>query len=334
MYKLYSAVVELTSECNANCRHCIVDAGKKKKNELSSDRIIRLLEELNDEGCQEVVFTGGEPFLREDWILFLQKAKALGMQSIVMTNGLKVDNYIIEVLKMYNVTVGLSLDGADSKTHDKIRGVSGIFEHTVELIKKLKKAKVYTVIATTVMQSNFSQLDKIKDLLIKLKAEAWQLQIVKPCKRLPESELLSEEQYYNLAEKIVEYRKKYLRKINIVESDCIGYNSVMTKDLYIKEWCGCECGINSVSITSDGIVKGCSNMNGFDEGNITDVPFSTIWQSHEKFSYNRRPNMNKLKGFCSKCEHKYLCRGGCPINPKTSDGGAYCLHKIETVGYN
>lgn len=334
MYKLYSAIVELTSECNAHCRHCIVDAGKRKDNELSTERIFCLLEELNDEGCQEVVFTGGEPFLREDWTLFLQKAKALDMQIIIMTNGLIVNDSIINILKMYNVTVGLSLDGADSEVHDGIRGVSGIFEHTVELIKKLRKAGVYTVIATTVMQSNFNQLDKIKDLLIKLKAEAWQIQIVKPCKRLSNGELLSEELYYKLAEKIVEYRKKYGRKINIVESDCIGYNSVLTKDLYIQNWCGCECGINSVSITSDGFVKGCSNMNGFDEGNITDTPFKEIWQSHEKFTYNRRPDINNLKGFCSKCEHKYVCRGGCPINCKTPDGGAFCLHKIETVGYN
>ena len=334
MYKLYSAVVELTSECNAHCRHCIVDAGNKGNNELSSEKIIRLLEELNDEGCQEVVFTGGEPFLRDDWALFLQKANALNMQSIFMSNGLLINDHVINVLKMYNVTVGLSLDGANSETHDSIRGVAGIFDHATELIKKLRKAGIYTVIATTVMNSNFDQLDKIKDLLLKLKAEAWQIQIVKPCKRLPEGELLTEEQYYRLAEKIVEYRKKFSKKINIVEADCIGYNSVLTKDLYIQNWGGCECGINSVSITSDGTVKGCSNMNGFGEGNIANSAFKDIWESHEKFPYNRRPDITKLKGFCSKCEYKYVCRGGCPVNCRATDGSAYCLHKIETVGYN
>lgn len=332
MYKLYSATVELTGKCNANCKHCIVNANSSNKADLSTERIIRLIEELGDEGCKSITFTGGEPFLREDWPLFLHKAKALNMRIVMMTNGLKIDDSVIKILKNFNVSIGLSLDGADSNTHDEIRGVNGIFKHSVEILKKLRKAGVYTVVATTVMQSNFNQLDQLKDLLLKLKVEAWQLQIVKPCPRLPDGELLTEEQYYQLAQKIVEYRKKYLNKINIVEADCIGYNSALSKDLYIKEWLGCGCGINYASIGSDGTVKGCPNMT-INEGNISETPFKEIWQSHDKFIYNRKPSVENLKGFCSKCEHKYVCRGGCPVNQKTKDGGTICLHKIETVGY-
>ncbi len=333
MYKLYSATLELTRKCNAKCRHCIVNAGAEKDNELSTERIMNLLEELSDEGCSNIVLTGGEPFLREDWALFLQKAKALNMQIVMMTNGLKLDDNIIKILKRFNVTIGISLDGAEAKTHDMIRGVPGIFEHFKEVLPKLRKAGVYAVVATTVMKSNYNELDRIKDLLLKLKAEAWQIQVVKPCSRLLESELLSEQEYYKLAEKIAEFRQKYGKKMNIVESDCIGYNSILTPKLYIKEWAGCECGINSVSIESDGNVKGCPNMNN-SEGNISNIPFRDIWQSHESFKYNRKPNVDSLEGFCKQCEHKYVCRGGCPTNCKTKDGGAYCLHKIETVGYN
>lgn len=332
MYKLYSATVELTGKCNANCKHCIVNANSSRENELSTERIIRLIEELNDEGCKSITFTGGEPFLREDWPLFLQKAKALNMRIVIMTNGLKIDDSVIKILKSFNVSIGLSLDGADSATHDGIRGVTGIFEHSAEILKKLIKAGVYTVVATTVMQSNYNQLDKIKDLLLKFKVKTWQIQIVKPCPRLPKEELLTEEQYYKLAQKIVEYRKKYLSKMNIVEADCIGYNSVLSKDLYIQGWRGCECGINYVSIASDGSVKGCPNMTIL-EGNIRNDSFKEIWQDHDKFPYNRKPSVAGLKGFCTECEHKYVCRGGCPVNPKTADGGAFCLHKIEKIGY-
>lgn len=331
MYRLYGATIELTRKCNARCKHCIVDAAVEKNNEMSSERIMSLLEELHDEGCQTVTFTGGEPFMREDWALFLQKAKALNMQIVMMSNGLAINDHIIKTLKLFDVTLGISLDGADKNTHDKIRGINGIFDHFVEIIPKLKKAGVYTSVATTVMQSNFNELDRIKDLLLKLKLDAWQIQVVKPCSRLLDSELLTESQYYKLAEKIVEYREKYEKKMMIVEADCIGYNSVLTPKLYIKDWAGCECGINSVSIESDGNVKGCPNMNN-SEGNISDIPFRDIWQSHDTFAYNRKPNIKNLKGFCTQCEHKYVCRGGCPTNCKTTNGSAYCLYKIETVG--
>lgn len=332
MYKLYNATFELTRKCNARCRHCIVDALMEKENELSKEQILELIEQLHDEGCKTIVFTGGEPFLRDEWPLFVQKANALDMQIVFMTNGLKVTDTVIKILKMFGVSLGISLDGPDAQTHDSIRGVKGIFQNFVELIPKLKEAGIYVSVPTTVMQSNFDKLDEIRDLLIELGVNSWQIQIVKPATRLAEDELLTEEQYYKLAEKIVEYRKNYDNKIKITEADCIGYNSKLTPGLFFQDWRGCECGIYSVSIESDGNVKGCPNMNN-SEGNVQEKSFSKIWQDHNSFKYNRFPDLSSLKGYCTQCDHKFVCRGGCPTNPQTKKmQNPYCLHKIEQAG--
>lgn len=333
MYKLYNATIELTRQCNARCKHCIVDASTKKENELTTDRVLSLIEELHDEGCEDITFTGGEALLRRELPLFLQKAKSLNLRPVLMTNGLLLNDSTIQMLKIFDVTLGISLDGATAETHDSLRGVPGLFDHICKIIPKLKNAGIYTAIPTTVMQSNYHELDKIKDLLLKLKVDSWQIQVVKPCSRLNNAEILTEQQYYDLAKKIVDYRKKYNKKMLIVESDCIGYNSVLSKDLYINTWSGCECGIYSVSIESDGNVKGCPNMNN-SEGNISDIPFKTIWQDHSSFSYNRRPNINNLNGYCNECIHKYICRGGCPTNAYTKNNNPYCLYKIETIGFD
>ncbi len=332
MYKLYSATIELTRKCNARCKHCIVDALYPKEQEMSSERIIKLIEELHDEGCKDIVLTGGEAFLRKEWPLYVQKIKSLNMTPVIMSNGYLINDATINILKMFGVSLGISLDGPDSETHDSIRGVKGIFDNFVNIIPKLKKAGIFVSVPTTVMRSNFDKLDAIRDLLIKLKVESWQLQVVKPCNRLLEDEILTEEQYYELAQKIVYYREKYSKKIDIIESDCIGYNSLLSPKLYIKNWRGCECGIYSVSIESDGNVKGCPNMNN-SEGNICQTSFKEIWQNHNNFKYNRFPSVDNLDGFCKECEYKYVCRGGCPTNPRTKKtNSAYCLHKIETVG--
>ena len=120
--------------------------------------------------------------------------------------------------------------------------------------------------------------------------------------------------------------------INITEADCIGYNSLLTPDMGIKDWSGCTCGINTVCIESDGNVKGCPNMHN-SEGNIQQRPFKEIWYDHNSFKYNRCPSVEHLTGFCQECEYKYVCRGGCPINPKSpKTNSAFCLHKIEQKG--
>ena len=70
------------------------------------------------------------------------------------------------------------------------------------------------------------------------------------------------------------------------------------------------------------------------EGNIINSNFKDIWQSHNSFSYNRKPSIDNLTGYCTECAHKYICRGGCPTNAKTEKNNPYCLYKIEQVGFD
>lgn len=334
MYKLLSSTIEITRRCNAKCIHCIINAGHTMPVELSTQEILTLIEDMSDFGCQSIALTGGEPFLRKEWPLFLQKINSLDMQAIFMTNAMLVNDDVLDILKLYpNTAIGISLDGPDKETHDYVRGISGIFEHFCNIVPKLKEIGIYVAIPTTVMQSNYDKLDDILNLLISLGVDAWQLQIVKPSERLPKDELLTEKQYYDLAKKITEYRENYLDKINIMESDCIGYFSQLQPKLHIQNWRGCECGIYSVSIEADGNVKGCPNMNN-SEGNIKTRPFKEIWADHNSFKYNRSPQIELLKGYCNECKHKYICRGGCPTNPRTQQGSAFCLYKIEQQGFD
>ena len=334
MYKLVSATIEITRKCNAKCIHCIVDAGKEQPNELTTSEIIKLIEDMSDYNPKYITLTGGEPFSREDWPLYLQKITSLGIKPMILTNGMLINDDVINILRLYPALgIGISLDGANKETHDYIRGVNGIFEHFCKIVPKLRKTGLYVGIPTTVMQSNYNQLDDILKLLLELKVSTWQLQTVKPNKRLPEAELLTEEQFYKLAEKIAFYRENYSDKIKIVEADCIGYYSLFQDKLYMKNWRGCECGIYSCSIESDGNVKGCPNMNN-SEGNIRNRSFKEIWEDHNSFKYNRSPSVENLKGYCVQCKHKYVCRGGCPQNVRCKSGGSYCLYKIEQKGYD
>lgn len=334
MYNLVTATIEITRKCNAKCIHCIVDAGEEKTDELTSLEIIKLIEDMSDYNPRSITLTGGEVFTKKDWPLYLQKITGLGIRPMMLTNGMLINDEVIDILKLYpNIGLGISLDGAKKETHDYIRGINGIFDHFCEIVPKLRAEQIYVGVPTTVMQSNYDELDDILDLLISLNASAWQIQAVKPYGRLPKEECLTERQFYKLAEKIVYYREHYLDKMNIVEADCIGYYSLFQDKLYIKKWRGCECGIYSCSIEADGNVKGCPNMNN-SEGNIRERSFKEIWNDHNSFKYNRTPNIDNLEGYCKECKHKYVCRGGCPQNVKCKSGGSFCLYKIEQQGYD
>ena len=65
--QLYSATIELTYKCNEKCRHCyVVD---EKREEMTTEKIKGILDELSDLNVLNVVFTGGELFTRKDYLI-------------------------------------------------------------------------------------------------------------------------------------------------------------------------------------------------------------------------------------------------------------------------
>ncbi len=75
-----------TSQCNLHCAHCRVT---RTKDLLDAGTAIRFLESCNDAGIDRVGFSGGEPFLRPDFLAALVRAAVdRGMLfDRLMTNG-------------------------------------------------------------------------------------------------------------------------------------------------------------------------------------------------------------------------------------------------------
>ena len=61
--KLDELWIYTTLSCNLRCRHCLVSAGKKLKDELSTDEIKRVVDEAIELGVKRFYITGGEPFI-------------------------------------------------------------------------------------------------------------------------------------------------------------------------------------------------------------------------------------------------------------------------------
>jgi len=337
MYSLDTAVWEITLMCNIHCLHCGSSAENvTRKNELTTDEALDLIEQLADIGCRRIVLSGGEPFLRKDWATLSMRIRDLGMSVSYISNGYVINDDIVDLLKLIEpVGISFSLDGGCAETHDYIRGKEGVFERCINALRKTTDAGLYSSAVTSVHKKNLNELEQILEILMDNGVCAWQVQTATPQGRMPKELALNEHEYYSLAQFIVESRKKYNNIIRIYEADCIGYYSVLSKDLYCQNWHGCQAGLQVIGIESDGTIKGCLSLHGepFVEGNIRKQSLNEIWNSKENFKYNRRFSPDKLTGMCKGCKWGAICRGGCTEKAITCTGSPYespyCLYKYE-----
>ena len=142
---------ELTLSCNCKCIMCdLWDKYRKepalKEKELSLGEIKKFVcESKYLRNIKTVVLSGGEPFLRKDFVelcgFFTERYP--GASIIILTNS--YDTRLIEektnsLIKKYHpksLCFGSSLDGIGEK-HDQIRGVPGAFNRLKETIERVQ----------------------------------------------------------------------------------------------------------------------------------------------------------------------------------------------------
>jgi radical SAM protein with 4Fe4S-binding SPASM domain len=226
--------------------------------------------------------------------------------------------------------VGISLDGM-RESHERIRG-TGTWDKAIEAIELLRGRKIQTTVITTVSKLNFKDLPKLKDLLLK-KGVNWQMQIAMPFGNFQKEFMLSKEEYYATALFIAKERiRNKFEDLPVVGAHCYGYYS---KVLPGCRWNGCQAGISSIGITSDGNIVGCLSMGNdrFIEGNVRQKSLVEIWNDQGTFAYNRRKELRKAGPNCRECKREPECGGGCNSVSYSLTGSfhnnPYCFLTIE-----
>lgn len=164
--QLFSVSLELTYRCNERCVHCYVDdadAGARK--ELELDEYKSLLDALRAMGCMSVLLTGGEVFVKKDFLKIAKHAASIGMLVDVYTNGsLMTDEQFDMLREMHLNSMSFSLYGGTAAVHDRITGVPGSFERTVRSAMMTKCAGIDTFIKTVVMRENADDWENLLKL--------------------------------------------------------------------------------------------------------------------------------------------------------------------------
>ena len=130
--------------------------------EMPMRQIFHVLDEAAGFGIKKIVFTGGEPFLRNDIFEICDYSSSKGLHNTITTNGVLIDDGLVGKISNSKINhIHFSIDGKE-KTHDFFRG-EGAFKKTTAAIallhNKRKSGNFFSMgIACTVMDMNAHEL--------------------------------------------------------------------------------------------------------------------------------------------------------------------------------
>ncbi len=196
---------ETTVRCNLACVHCRrLESNEADVADLSTSQGEILIEQLAALGRRQpqmpvLVFSGGEPFCRQDLFRLVGKARQQGLIPALATNGTAIDDDKARQIRDSGVArVSVSLDGATADVHDKMRQIPGAFDRAIAGIRHLHDCGVPFQINITLTKQNAAQLADVYELARSLGAMAVHIFMLVPVgcgETLAQTDMLSPEQY-------------------------------------------------------------------------------------------------------------------------------------------
>jgi MoaA/NifB/PqqE/SkfB family radical SAM enzyme len=115
----YRMDLAITYRCNNDCAHCY-NARARSHPELSTQDWKNILDRVWDARIPHVVFTGGEPTLRNDLPELIAYADSLGMVTGLNTNGTQLGNqaFLDQLVSAGLDHVQITLESHEASIHD------------------------------------------------------------------------------------------------------------------------------------------------------------------------------------------------------------------------
>ncbi len=157
----------VTDRCNLRCQYCMPAQGidiVNRKQLLSYKEMYRITRVLSELGVNKVRLTGGEPFVRKDFVNFLESLSFNDKlnEINITTNGALISNYIQELEKMNINSINLSIDSLHKEKFATITR-RDVFENVFETLELLEKSNLNLKL-NVVVQSGFNT-DEIIDFI-------------------------------------------------------------------------------------------------------------------------------------------------------------------------
>ena len=332
--------LHIAHTCNLNCEYCFASQGKYHGEravmsfEVGKRALDFLIENSGSRRNLEVDFFGGEPLMNFDVVKQLvayarsiEKEKGKNFRFTLTTNGLLINDDVIDFANRECANVVLSLDGR-KEIHDRYRvdyAGNGSWERIVPKFQKLVEARGHKdyYMRGTFTHANPDFLEDIKQMLDLGFTELSMEPVV--CAEGDASALTQEdlpivlEQYEKLAELMLERDKAgkpftfYHYMIDLKGGPCI-----------YKRISGCGSGTEYMAVTPWGDLYPCHQFVGEEKFKLGDI-WNGVTNKDcqcEFASCNvyARPD-------CADCWAKLYCSGGCAANAYHATGSVTGVYK-------
>jgi radical SAM protein with 4Fe4S-binding SPASM domain len=166
-----AGLMELTSRCNLRCVHCYLGpqeqhwADASRRQELSLEKLLSIIDELADAGCLYLGITGGDPMVHEHFADVYRRACERGIRVTVLCNGVLVRDSIVELFKEYPpLQVEVSLYGATKATYEAVTKVPGSYVKCIAGIHKLLDNGIRVQLKTVLIKLNAHEVHEMRQM--------------------------------------------------------------------------------------------------------------------------------------------------------------------------
>ncbi len=306
----YRMDLALTYRCNNKCIHCYA-GGPKQTSELSTEEWFSVIGKLHDLGIPHIVFTGGEPTLREDLAALITQTQKLELVSGLVTNGRKLKDkaYLQSLIDAGLDHIQITVESSDPKVHDKITGAKGSWRETVQGLKNAIATPIYTISNTTLNQFNVNGIEQTIEFLHGLGLKQFACNSLIYSGKAPEVAkdfALEESSLEPVLTRIRDKARQLGMEFTWYTPTQYCELNPLELELGIKSCSACR--IN-MAIEPDGTVIPCQSY-FIPLGNILRDEWKKIWQNPTCLKIRAR---KYAPDKCFECPSLNICGAGCPL---------------------
>ena len=153
--------IDLTDRCNYRCPTCTKWRHRSAEGELSTAEWKGFIDSVARMSLtHRIVFTGGEPLLRDDLVELVAHCTGLGCSTVVVSNGSLLNAGKLEELDTAGLSyLMVSLNSLVAALHDESRGTEGSCDHLMGVVRAYGNPplRLKLGIATILMAGNLDQ---------------------------------------------------------------------------------------------------------------------------------------------------------------------------------